>query len=158
MATATGARAGGLGSFPVARHFIITTERALLHAPDVELLEDSHSQPLPEGSVIFCLSFIQQGDMIYAEVKEPAGWILAQSGSKRYCALAEHVDDLDLDTSQIGGGGEESCSFNTTSENFCFVGSISSFFGLGGGQSEATQSQKAQKALVSQFRAAKKSR
>ena len=119
------------------RHFRVLTERAVLHHPDVESvhLDGPSSVLVPEGSIVFVVNILstKQG-MVYAEVKDPPGWIVAQVDEKQFISLQEHADD---DMTEFAEGlegvpahSEEICSLDSASENFCFVGSISSLLGL----------------------------
>jgi len=137
--TSKGKRAEMSGSkLCINRHFRVLTERAVLHHPDVESVhEDGPSSVLaPEGSVVFVVNILSTGSMVYAEVKDPPGWIVAQVDEKQFISLQEHADDdmtefaEGMEGGPAGNNAEEICSLDSASENFCFVGSISSLLGL----------------------------
>jgi hypothetical protein len=139
--------------FRVQRHFTILTDRAVIHGPDVELLQEDHSAVhLPPGSTVFCLKFLQKkDDMVYAEIKDPPGWILAQTGDKKFVQLREHADDAEF-TDTGGPSAEAPCSL--AGDNFCFVGDIGSFFGFSSGV--RSERQKQQNTLLKSFKEVKK--
>jgi len=139
--------------FRVQRHFTILTDRAVIHGPDVELLQEDHSAVhLPPGSAVFCLKFLQKKDgMVYAEIKDPPGWILAQTGDKKFIQLREHADDAEF-TDSGGASDEAPCSL--AGDNFCFVGDIGSFFGFSSGVQSDRQRQ--QNSLLKSFKQVKK--
>lgn len=139
----------------IQKHFRVTEDRALLHAPDVEHTGES-SIRISAGAIVFVLSIDKNDDMAYAEIKEPAGWILAQSGEKIFMTIQEHAEDRtqfepveDKEKEDIG------CSLDTTAENFCFVSTISSLFGLN--STKVPSENEAEKAkLLASFQSVKK--
>lgn len=85
----------------IKKAFSIIEPRAILHEPDVEHLASEHYSTLNAADRVFVLRTVEKGDTIYAEIKEPPGWILAQSGEKKFMELLS--DDAQTSFAEEGG-------------------------------------------------------
>ena len=146
-------------AFPVHRHFACLTERALLHHPDVELLVEHHGEVIASGESVFVLSFFRPAEnrLVYAEVRDPHGWILASSGESKYIELKQHLGDAEAEfTEEPTGDKAETLCGPDAAQRLCFVDSLSSFFGFSSVEDEILLRKKQQNSMLKSFQAAKR--
>ena len=145
-------------AFPVHRHFACLTERALLHHPDVELLAEHHGEVIASGESVFILSFYRPAEnrLVYAEVRDPHGWILASSGESKYIELKQHLGDVEADFTEELTSDKAETLCGPDAERLCFVDSLSSFFGFSSAKDESLLRKKQQNSMLKSFQAAKK--